>query len=196
LIAALVALAAGLGAAAATTAPTVRMRSTALGDVLVSASGRTLYGSSTGMKGVESCTGSCLTTWPPLLIAARAKPVAGVGVSSSLLGTLERPGGKLQITYRGRALYRFSGDTKAGELNGQGLDGIWHAVAPSGAPVTKSVKTSSPASSGASSSSGSSSMGSNPGSTTTPSPTVSPGMWCAANPKSCVDGVPVTGTSP
>src|SRR5437868_4385222 len=99
-----------------------------LGKILVSASGRTLYHSSSEKKNVVKCVGSCAATWPPLLVAAGAKPVAGPGVTASLLGTVKRPDGKLQVTYAGLPLYLFSGDSKAGDVKGQGEGGVWHAL--------------------------------------------------------------------
>ena len=116
------------------------------------------------------------------MISGRAKPLAGRGVSKSLLGTVRRPDGRVQVTYRGLALYVFSGDTRAGQVNGQGVGGSWHALTPTGAAVTKATTGS---------------MGTTPASGTTtgstgPGPGVNPGMWCAANPQSCVNGVPVT----
>jgi predicted lipoprotein with Yx(FWY)xxD motif len=109
--------------------------------IVVSATGRTLYHYGPEKKNAVKCTGSCATTWPPLLIAAGKKPVAGAGLTASKLGTVKRPDGKTQVTYDGYAMYLFSGDSKAGQANGQGLQGIWHAIAPSGAVVTKSASS-------------------------------------------------------
>ena len=141
----------------------------ALGKILVSASGRTLYHDSAEKKNVVKCLGSCATQWPPLLVPAGAKPVPGPGITASLLGTVKRPDGKLQVTYAGLPLYLFSGDRKAGDVKGQGLSGIWHALTPTGAVVTKSVKVSTGSTSGSGSSSGSSGTGgtSTTGGTTT-----------------------------
>jgi len=114
-------------------------KNTALGTtIVVSATGKTLYHYADDRKNSVKCTGTCATTWPPLLIAAGKKPVAGAGLTASKLGVVKRPDGKTQVTYGGYPLYLFSGDAKAGDVNGQGLEGEWHAVAPSGALVTKS----------------------------------------------------------
>ena len=52
----------------------------------------------------------------------------------------ERPvDGKAQVTYNGHPLYRFSGDQKPGDTNGQGVSafgGLWYAVSPTGDQVT------------------------------------------------------------
>ena len=119
--------------------------------IVVSATGKTLYRYHDDTKSTVKCTGACVASWPPLLVAAGKKPVAGSGVTASKLGTLKRPDGKTQVTYGGYALYYFAGDKKAGDANGQGLQGVWHAVAPSGAIVTKSAAAA-PAASGSASS--------------------------------------------
>jgi len=153
-------------------------QNSALGKILVSASGRTLYHNAFEKKNVIKCTGACATEWPPLLISAGAKPVAGTGVTASLLGTVKRSNGKLQVTYGGKPLYLYAGDKKAGDVKGQGSGGIWHALTPSGAVVTKTVSASTgKTSTGSGSGSGSGSTGSgstgtggsgNGGGTTTP----------------------------
>jgi Secreted repeat of unknown function len=126
--------------------------------------------------------------WPPLLLAGQAKPIAGQGVIPSMLGTIERPDGRLQVTYRGLPLYRFSGDTEAGDVNGQGIGGTWHALRPSGLIVkTAASGSSTPAQT---TSNGGSTSGMSSGGSTG----VNAGMWCAANPQSCVDGGPVSGS--
>jgi len=160
-------------------------RNAALGKILVGADGRTLYHTSADKMSLVQCTGSCAVRWPPLVISSRVRPIAGPGVTASLLGTVRRSDGRLQVTYRGRPLYRFSGDTKAGDVNGQGVGGTWYALTPSGTTVTKAVTSA--VAGGTSSGTTSSTTGSGP------SPGVNTGMWCAANPKSCVNGVPVPG---
>ncbi|HEY7117600.1 MAG TPA: hypothetical protein VH475_13510 [Tepidisphaeraceae bacterium] len=116
----------------------------ALGEILVSASGRTLYHISAEPKNVVRCTGACAVDWPPFVIPAGTKPAAGPGVRASLLGTIRRGVGKLQVTYAGMPLYLYSGDRKAGRVNGQGVGGVawlggtWHAVSPSGSVVSGS----------------------------------------------------------
>src|SRR6266567_5891301 len=102
------------GAALPTTVKSTNV--SALGKILVSASGRTLYHNSFEQKSVIKCTAACARQWPPLVIAAGAKPVAGPGVSASLLGTVKRSDGKVQVTYHGMPLYLFSGDKKAGDV--------------------------------------------------------------------------------
>src|SRR5260370_15765768 len=69
--------------------------------IFVTGSGITLYENTTEQKGKIHCTGSCRTAWPPLLVPAGSKVTAGAGVSQSKLGTLKRPDGGSQVTYKG-----------------------------------------------------------------------------------------------
>lgn len=95
--------------------------------VLTTTKGRTLYSLSVERNGRFICTGPCLSSWHPLTIPTGIKPIGPVK-----LGTIARPnGGGAQVTYKGRPLYRFAGDTKAGDVNGEGIKdvGTWHAAA-------------------------------------------------------------------
>jgi predicted lipoprotein with Yx(FWY)xxD motif len=84
----------------------------------------------------SSCTGECAEKWPPLL--TQAVPVAGEGVDATLLGTITRDDGSLQVTYNGWPLYLYKTDVMAGDYYGQGLDdfgGLWFLVSPAGEAI-------------------------------------------------------------
>jgi predicted lipoprotein with Yx(FWY)xxD motif len=93
--------------------------------ILTNTKGRTLYSLSAETGGRFYCTGNCLVSWRPLLVPPGVKPTGPVK-----LGTIKRPNGKIQVTYKGRPLYRFNGDAMGGEANGEGLKdvGTWHAA--------------------------------------------------------------------
>ena len=111
--------------------PTVKTANvSSLGKVVVSATGRTLYHYTDETKGKVACAGACAKLWPPLLVKAGAKPVAGAGVVASKLGVLKRPDGTFQVTYGGLGLYLYAGDKKAGDANGEALESSWYAVSP------------------------------------------------------------------
>jgi predicted lipoprotein with Yx(FWY)xxD motif len=179
--AALAVLGAAVGLAGATASITMKSTvSSALGSsILVNSAGRTLYHDSAEKKNSVKCLATCLKEWVPLVVTAGAKPVVGTGVTASKVGVLKRPDGKMQVTYAGLPLYLFAGDSKAGDVNGQGVGGIWHAIAPTGVVIMKAAKTAStPSNTGGTSSGGGSYGGSNAGSgsssgggttTTTPS---------------------------
>jgi predicted lipoprotein with Yx(FWY)xxD motif len=123
----------GIGVGIAVSAPTktgatVKIaHSSKYGTLLVSASGFTLYQLASESKGTIKCTGSCAKIWPPLLLTGGAKPVAGKGVSQAKLGTIKRPDHGTQVTYNGKALYRFASDSKPGAVTGQNVAGF-HVV--------------------------------------------------------------------
>ncbi len=110
------------------------------GSLLVSSSGMTLYHLTSEKPGSIACTGQCAAAWPPLVLNAATKVKAGSGVTASRLGTIRRPDGRLQATYYGLALYRYAQDAKAGDLKGEGAEGIWFAVTPAGT-LAKSAMT-------------------------------------------------------
>jgi predicted lipoprotein with Yx(FWY)xxD motif len=94
--------------------------SATLGTYLVSG-GRTLY-----TLNSKKCDAACLKAWPAVTLAAgTTKAVAGAGVSAAKLGRVKDSAGKWQVTYGGKALYRFIGDTSAGQVSGNKLTDQW-----------------------------------------------------------------------
>jgi predicted lipoprotein with Yx(FWY)xxD motif len=95
--------------------------------VLTNTKGLTLYSLSVEKNGRFICTGSCTGTWRPLLVSVGTKPKGPVK-----LGTIKRPEGKIQVTFKGLPLYTFNGDQAKGQTNGEGFKdvGTWHAVTP------------------------------------------------------------------
>jgi predicted lipoprotein with Yx(FWY)xxD motif len=159
--AALAVFGAAVGLAGASAAITMKstLNSSLGSSILVNSAGRTLYHDSAEKKNTVKCLATCLKEWVPLVVTAGAKPVAGTGVTAAKVGVLKRPDGKMQVTYAGLPLYLFAGDSKAGDVNGQGVGGIWHAIAPTGIVITKAATTASTPSTGGSSTGGTSSGG-------------------------------------
>ncbi|MGA8371377.1 MAG: hypothetical protein WB765_14705, partial [Acidimicrobiales bacterium] len=96
------------------------------GTILVS--GKTVY---TLKPNKTACTTQCLKVWPEVLVAkGTTRAQAGSGVRPSMLGTIKRHGGARQVTYGGKPLYWFSGDSGAGQVNGNVTDtwGKWSVV--------------------------------------------------------------------
>jgi predicted lipoprotein with Yx(FWY)xxD motif len=127
-LALVVAVAVLAGGASATGSPLVttvhsaRLNAT----LLVNRSGRTLYNLSVERKGRFICTdGTCLSLWHPLVVAKGVKPIGRVP-----LGTIRRPDGRMQVTYKGAPLYVFVEDVKRGDTRGEGFKdvGTWHAT--------------------------------------------------------------------
>ena len=46
-----------------------------------------------------------------------------------------RVGGTVQLTVEGRPVYLFAEDSAHGEVTGQGVGGVWYAIAPDGSEV-------------------------------------------------------------
>ena len=114
-------------------AGTVAIATTDLGDVLVGAGGMTLYMYDPDKQGDSTCYNQCATAWPPLLVDG--DPVAGAGIDATLLGTTERTDGTTQVTYDGWPLYYWAQDAAAGDVTGQGVNGIWWVLKASGEPI-------------------------------------------------------------
>ena len=96
--------------------------------VLTTNRGRTLYSLSAETNGKLICKRGCLIDWHPLYIAKGVKPTGPVK-----LGTIKRPDtGKRQVTFKGRPLYTFDEDARAGDVKGEGIRdvGVWRAAAP------------------------------------------------------------------
>jgi predicted lipoprotein with Yx(FWY)xxD motif len=105
--------------------------------ILANSQGRTLYYRTTDTASASTCTGGCASTWPPLLTSG--SPVA----ASSLPGRLSslRDANGTQVTYNSRLLYNYSGDSKPGDTNGEGIGGVWFVATPSLAMLTAPAVT-------------------------------------------------------
>lgn len=96
--------------------------------ILTDSQGRTLYYFTPDTASKTACTGSCAQAWPPLLFTGTGTPTA----STSLPGTLavfQNANGN-QIIYNDHPLYTYSGDSAAGQTNGEGLFGKWFVATP------------------------------------------------------------------
>lgn len=114
--------------------------STSAGTVLVDAQGRTLYAFAADPVGRSTCTGSCATYWPPEP-AGGAAGTHPAGVTATL-GAITRADGTSQLTVDGHPVYRYRGDSAAGQANGQGLTasgGLWWVVRPDGSWITSTT---------------------------------------------------------
>jgi len=114
-----------------------------LGKVLVDSRGRTVYLFRKDSRGKSSCAAACAAAWPP--VRAQATPEPGPGLSAAKLTTTARSDGARQVLYNGHPLYRYTGDAKPGDTNGQRLTAFgaeWFAV--SGAGLAVSRPTSNP----------------------------------------------------
>ncbi|MGA7704235.1 MAG: hypothetical protein WB998_05000 [Solirubrobacteraceae bacterium] len=122
----------------------VRSLANPLGTILVDSQGMTLYHLSGEQNGKFICTSTaCLGIWHPLIAPSTGTPSGEV----SSLGTVKRPDGTVQVTYKGTPLYTFTGDQQSGETKGQGIKdvGTWSAVTTSSNRTTGTSTSSTPA---------------------------------------------------
>lgn len=126
---------------AAAGTPTVSVATNAkLGPILVGPNGHTLYYFLKDTKDVNNCNGQCAALWPALTVSGT--PTAGSGVTGAL-GTIKLSNGSAMVTYNGWPLYYYSGDSAAGQTNGQGFLKLWYAATPtvSAAPLATATAT-------------------------------------------------------
>jgi len=107
---------------------------TKLGEVVVDSKGMTLYYFTNDHQGTDTsaCTAQCLTTWPIATTLNKEPVVEGV---TGQVGTIQSPEGSLQLTLNGMPLYTFAQDAQPGDTAGQGMGGVWYAVAPDGTMI-------------------------------------------------------------
>jgi predicted lipoprotein with Yx(FWY)xxD motif len=82
-----------------------------------------------------NCDSDCLAIWPPLLTDGTSITLSGI--DRTLVGTVTRPDGLVQVTLGGWPLYLFVDDTQPGDTNGEGVGGNWSVITPDGKPVVK-----------------------------------------------------------
>jgi predicted lipoprotein with Yx(FWY)xxD motif len=115
------------------TRATLTAKTSRFGKVLFDGRGFVLYAFTRDQRR-SACYGACAKAWPPYF-APKGTLSVGPGVKRSLLGTVKRRNGRRQVTYAGRPLYYYVGDTRAGQILCQNVleyGGTWLIVRPSG----------------------------------------------------------------
>lgn len=108
----------------ANAAPPTKTATTAKGPALTDAKGMSLYTFDKDSDGKSACNGPCATNWPAL--KAEASDTA-----SDNYTIIARDDGSRQWAYKGKPLYTFAKDQKAGDITGDGfLNGAWHLAQP------------------------------------------------------------------
>lgn len=110
-----------MGSGAGNMPPTVKVS----GGALTDPQGLTLYvfDRDTAGSGKSVCNGACSTNWPPLLASPGTSAVGSYTI-------ITRDDGTQQWAYKGRPLYRFAKDAKAGDRSGDNLNNVWHVATP------------------------------------------------------------------
>jgi predicted lipoprotein with Yx(FWY)xxD motif len=117
------------GSSASTGAVPVKIAASSLGTILVTDKGMTLYAFTPDSAGKPTCTGGCAQAWPPLMVKSDKLPA---GLDAKVFSVYEGAEGSYQLKAGKWPLYTFSGDTAAGQTNGQGSGGSWYVVGPTG----------------------------------------------------------------
>ncbi len=108
-----------------------------LGTVVIDGLGWTLYRSDAdaAKPSKSTCTGPCADEWPPVLMQAGTPDYEGV--DPSVVGTVTRDDGRQQVTIGGWPVYRHASDPAPGSVDGQGAQGKWWAVTPTGGKASQ-----------------------------------------------------------
>lgn len=108
--------------------------SSSIGDLVVDGKGMTAYvfDNDVPNSGASMCTGACGMIWPAVTSSSTMPKVTGV---MGTVGTIAGANGTLQITINGMPLYTFTKDLAPMDAKGQGVKGVWHALAPSGMKI-------------------------------------------------------------
>ena len=93
--------------------------------VLVGTNDMTLYTFDRDAAGAGKsvCNGQCATLWPPLMAAAGAS-------ASGDWSIVTRDDGGKQWAYKGKPVYFWSKDQKAGDRMGDGVANVWRLARP------------------------------------------------------------------
>jgi predicted lipoprotein with Yx(FWY)xxD motif len=101
----------------------VELGTTSLGNVLTGEGGKTLYFFASDVSGISSCTSTaCMGNWP---VFYKEVTRLGTGLTLTDFGTITRPDGAKQTTYKGWPLYYYKSDTKAGDVTGENVGNVW-----------------------------------------------------------------------
>lgn len=116
-----------------------------IGTYVTDGAGRTLYrfDNDSATPPRSTCNNDCAAAWPPLLIKSPGK-IYPHGINPKIIGYVERADHTCQVTINGRPVYYFVTDTRPGDINGQGVNGTWFAVSPTGGrtrPLPDSLAT-------------------------------------------------------
>ena len=91
--------------------------------VLTNAQGMTLYYLKPDTATTSNCTGSCASTWTPLVFTSSGSPASATALPGTLSVVTDANG--QQVEFNGHMLYTYSGDTAPGQTNGEGIQGVW-----------------------------------------------------------------------
>jgi predicted lipoprotein with Yx(FWY)xxD motif len=124
-----------------------------LGQIIVDGRGMSVYvfDKDVANSGKSSCTGACLTAWPPVVAKGDAPSMSGI---TGKVGTITTADGTKQLTINGLPVYYFAKDSAPGDVKGQGVLNLWWVLDPAGAKISMMPGSMAPTSSSAPANSG------------------------------------------
>lgn len=93
------------------------------GKIFTNQDGMALYTFRKDAPGLSNCYGACATAWPPFMAATGAKAKGAWSV-------IARKDGSKQWALNGKPLYFFAADKTAGDVKGDGVNGVWDLARP------------------------------------------------------------------
>jgi predicted lipoprotein with Yx(FWY)xxD motif len=100
-------------------------KSKTLGAYLVDQKGMTLYIFDKDTEaGKSACNAGCAKSWPPFA------PEAGQAKATEPLSIITRDDGTKQYAYKGKPLYYYAKDSKAGDTTGDAVAKVWWVAKP------------------------------------------------------------------
>ncbi len=90
---------------------------------LVAPNGMTLYtfDKDVANSGKSTCNGPCAALWPPMMASAADQPVGTYSI-------VTRDDGARQWAYKGKPVYTYKADQKAGDRTGDNFKDVWHII--------------------------------------------------------------------
>jgi predicted lipoprotein with Yx(FWY)xxD motif len=85
----------------------------------------TLYTYDNDTNGVSMCYNDCVKMWPIYTSGATAQSQFPENIT-----VITRTDGSKQFAWKGKPLYYYTGDQNVGDMNGDGVGGVWHIVKP------------------------------------------------------------------
>lgn len=105
------------------TAPAAKAPAMLAAGALVAPSGMTLYtfDKDAANSGKSTCNGPCTALWPPMMATATDQP-------SGAYSIVTRDDGSRQWAYKGKPVYTYKADQKAGDRTGDNFKDVWHII--------------------------------------------------------------------
>ena len=85
----------------------------------------------------------CAANWPPLLVDGDAVPPVADELDPALFSVVEHPDGAM-LKVGDWPLYTFANDAAPGDVNGQGVGGVWWVVSADGTLLEEATEGTEP----------------------------------------------------